>query len=782
MPTTKRVRLAVAAGTNPEPDSTSLDTMHFTDTDGVYFYNNRLHKDAGHESVNNDSGLSLIGGGRTLYSYISGGKDRVIIGTNLRLFVYQDGTFYNITPLIWTYTTLGTDPISVTNTTSTVTVTSTAHNLTVGETVILDNITATGGIAAADLNGTWEVASVPTSDTYTFTSTGTATSTATGGGSTVLEIKPTTTALGDTPLANDYTTLGIDPLTTVSGTAEITVNHTSHNLIEGDNISISGSTATNGIPAGDINTTHYITEVVDTDNYKIIVSSNATSSGTGGGSAIDVATGIVTVTATAHGMIDGDRVALYGCPADFGGTSATEVNAEHIIKNVQTNTFDIVLATVATSSATGGGSSVMTYQKQIPAGDKDYSLGFGWGGGLWQEANAGVLWNEPTQFTNTFSEPRIWAADRYGNDLMLSPCGGGFIYVWDGTLNNAPVPLNNAPQQNDWVAVIGDAVLSLYNNTITISDKGDATEWTAGADTNAYSDSIEGIDQFITTAISGSRVLLFTESSVLILDYVAKPDLYTVTDLTIADGILGKKARTSIDDLVFWVGQDNLYQFDGRVITQIARVSENGKRENTVLDYFYENLNFEQRSKVFIRTNIKRGEIRVYYPFQGNDEPTNYFIYNYVEGHFTLGTESRTAAEEPQSLFEQPYMLNCNSDSTGGTLYKHEIGVNADGSPLTWYAETNYQQIAEGDNTFYIDDIIPDAIQTGNVKVTIYTKNYPQDTTERTFGTYTISATKTKQNVAVHGRMRKIRFEQDSLDDNFSMGAYMETVRLGSRQ
>ena len=101
------------------------------------------------------------------------------------------------------------------------------------------------------------------------------------------------------------------------------------------------------------------------------MNTEATSTGSGGGASVINVSAIVTVTATAHSMSNGDRTALYGCPANFGGIQASEINDEHIIRNVQTNTFDVVLSTRSTptgTSTTGGGSSVMTSQKQIDAG------------------------------------------------------------------------------------------------------------------------------------------------------------------------------------------------------------------------------------------------------------------------------------------------------------------------------------------------------------------------------------------------------------------------------
>lgn len=80
---------------------------------------------------------------------------------------------------------LGANPLSVTDTDETVTVTYTAHGLEVGDRIKLVGATATGGISANDLNGEHIVATVPTANTFTFEAGAAATSTTTGGGSAI---------------------------------------------------------------------------------------------------------------------------------------------------------------------------------------------------------------------------------------------------------------------------------------------------------------------------------------------------------------------------------------------------------------------------------------------------------------------------------------------------------------------------------------------------------------------------------------------------------------------
>ena len=85
-----------------------------------------------------------------------------------------------------------------------------------------------------------------------------------------------------TPLA-DSGSLGTDPFTTVSGSADITVNDATHARVVDDNVSFAGATTFNGVtPNGDYN----VKSVIDGDNYVIEHTSAATASGSGGGASV----------------------------------------------------------------------------------------------------------------------------------------------------------------------------------------------------------------------------------------------------------------------------------------------------------------------------------------------------------------------------------------------------------------------------------------------------------------------------------------------------------------
>jgi hypothetical protein len=73
----------------------------------------------------------------------------------------------------------------------------------------------------------------------------------------------------------------VDPLTTSSGSSEVSINDTLHSALVGDFINFPADVTYNGITfSGE----YEVTEVTDADNYVIDAGTNATGTGTGGGS------------------------------------------------------------------------------------------------------------------------------------------------------------------------------------------------------------------------------------------------------------------------------------------------------------------------------------------------------------------------------------------------------------------------------------------------------------------------------------------------------------------
>ena len=131
----------------------------------------------------------LVGAGRDQHTWVDlAGNKYAAIGTNKCLYIYFEGSIYDITPLDTTRqqtgSTFGFDG------TTTVTLTTTTHGAEVGDIILLSSVTgvtALGiGFTDTDFEGKlFEVTAVPTSTSMEITMGSAATGTASGGSTTV---------------------------------------------------------------------------------------------------------------------------------------------------------------------------------------------------------------------------------------------------------------------------------------------------------------------------------------------------------------------------------------------------------------------------------------------------------------------------------------------------------------------------------------------------------------------------------------------------------------------
>jgi hypothetical protein len=129
----------------------------------------------------------MLGVCRQMFGWITSYNDNLLAcGTNKKAYIEVAGYFYDITPLRAvnpTLTTTVTDNcITTTNGSGTVTIVAVGANAIEGNYIDISGATDVGGILAATLNTTHEVATVINVNAFTFVVGTNATSTATGGG------------------------------------------------------------------------------------------------------------------------------------------------------------------------------------------------------------------------------------------------------------------------------------------------------------------------------------------------------------------------------------------------------------------------------------------------------------------------------------------------------------------------------------------------------------------------------------------------------------------------
>ena len=150
----------------------------WVDCDNVRFRYGLPEKIGGWEKVTSDA---LVGATRAILSYSDlNGVKYIVYGTNKKLYAYSDGSYADITPTRSTGTGNITQ-FATTNGSTTVTVTDSSHGALIGDFVTIASVSgAVGGISAANLQGEFEILTVPDANTYTIEAKAAASSTTTG--------------------------------------------------------------------------------------------------------------------------------------------------------------------------------------------------------------------------------------------------------------------------------------------------------------------------------------------------------------------------------------------------------------------------------------------------------------------------------------------------------------------------------------------------------------------------------------------------------------------------
>ena len=161
MPLTK---IQFAPGVNKEGTEYTADAGWF-DSDKVRFRKGRPEKIGGWRKFAEDSFLGIC---RSIHDWASLESIKYIaLGTNLKFYIAEGSGFNDVTPLRAT-TSAGDVTFAATNGSSTITVTDTAHGAVVNDFVTFSDAASLGGnIIAAVLNQEYQIATVPTTSTYT---------------------------------------------------------------------------------------------------------------------------------------------------------------------------------------------------------------------------------------------------------------------------------------------------------------------------------------------------------------------------------------------------------------------------------------------------------------------------------------------------------------------------------------------------------------------------------------------------------------------------------------
>lgn len=148
-------------------------------------------------------------------------------------------------------------------------------------------------------------------------------------------------------------------------------------------------------------------------------------------------------------------------------------------------------------------------------------------------------------------------------------------------------------------------------------------------------------------------------------------------------------------------------------------------------------------------------------------EVNRYVALNYEEGTWVTGKMARTAWADRSPLLEKAYAAG-----TDGYLYQHETGTDDNGAAMDAFIESYDMEIPDaGEELMHVDQLIPDFLTLeGTVDVYLTGRKYPQDTNRLSKGPYTVSNGTRKLSTRMRARQVALRIESDANGDRWRMG------------
>jgi hypothetical protein len=252
--------------------------------------------------------------------------------------------------------------------------------------------------------------------------------------------------------------------------------------------------------------------------------------------------------------------------------------------------------------------------------------------------------------------------------------------------------------------------------------------------------------------------------------------------------VLSQNAWIEYDSLYYWVAIDRFLLYNG-IVQELPNSNS--------LDFFFTNLNFDAKEKVFTTKNTHWGEIWWFFPTGTNTECDHAVIYNVREQLWYDTPVTRSAAAFSQT-FPLPIWTDNQPDSTGGyPIWLQESGydrrdndpatpavipINANiTTPVISYAASDFDsQSEELDNWSYVYRVELDINQSGPMTLTVNGTNYarPSDNDEDPEN-YIFQSTDFKIDMREQRRLLTFKFTSNTLGGFYQLGRILIVATPG---
>ena len=526
-------------------------------------------------------------------------------------------------------------------------------------------------------------------------------------------------------------TINNNPFVLTASTT-VTVTDTNHGCVTGDFVTFSGAVTIGGggtnVTAAVLNQQFQVT-VLDADTYTIVISvtPNATAiAGSPGGGASVVATYQINVGPAIPVPLVGWGAGTWGSPPPAGGTIGTwgygltstsalrlwnQINyGQDLVYGPRTgpiyywtasngvNTRGVLLNSLGgtvsfTNSVSTGVATVVTSTILYTEGA---ALQFS-GGSLPTGVSAATTYYVFQVDGLTFN-----LLDSSGAEVFTISTGTGAVSL----IVDVPTVQNNINVSDTFRFLLAFGCNDYGSNVldpmlIRWSGQDDIYNWTPDPTSQAGFTRLSHGSEIITTVQTRQEIVVFTDVSIYSLQYLGPPYVWASQLLGDNISIMSPNAAVIASGIVYWMGVDKFYSYDGRVNTLNCDLRR----------YVFGDLNQEQSLQVFSGTNEGFNEVWWFYCSANSTAIDKYVIYNYLEKIWYYGTMSRTAWLD-SGLQSYPIAANYVTATLTGNLINHETGLNDNTTgtavAIDAYISSSEFDIGDGHNFGFVWRVLPD--------------------------------------------------------------------------
>jgi hypothetical protein len=327
------------------------------------------------------------------------------------------------------------------------------------------------------------------------------------------------------------------------------------------------------------------------------------------------------------------------------------------------------------------------------------------------------------------------------------------------------------------------------------SDQESVVEWSPAVTNQAGSVRLSRGSQIITALQARQEVLVWTDSALYSLQYLGPPYVWGTQILGDNISIASENAVALASGVVYWMGVDKFYMYDGSVKTLNCDLRQ----------YVFENIDKGQYEQVFAGTNEGFNEIWWFYVSTSSTgyQIDSYVVFNYAEnqgqGCWYYGSMARTAWLDT-GLRDYPLAATYSYN-----IVNHEQGVDnnetATTLPIEAFITSAEFDVDDGDKFGFVWRVLPDMKFVGSTatspQVTMYLKpmqnagsgyNDPASLGGSDNATVTRTATVPIEKftgqvyVRVRGRQMAMEYRSTALGVQWQAGSPRIDIRLDGRR